>query len=301
MRERLRALLDRQETLVLPGAHDALSAKIIEQAGFPAVYIGGMMSSAARYGIPDVGLLTTSEMLNITRDVVAAVGIPVIADFDDCGRSPIEVARTVRLCEQTGLAAIHIEDLMPAKHLTSHYDGLASVEETTQRIRAAVEARNNADFLIIGRTDAYALSTPAETIERCRQFAEAGADLLFIPYLGTDASKEIARELTRPLMLVSTESTVSEARMSGAAIVVYAGMTLQIGVKAMADAVREFHETGTISNYRLRTLHPRQFVELTGTHKMSELALRYGMLGGRRPRRPTQKDDNQSRPGRGHP
>jgi carboxyvinyl-carboxyphosphonate phosphorylmutase len=180
-RARLRELLSGPGPLVAPGAYDALSARLVEQAGFDAVYMTGFGTTASLLGRPDVGLLSGSEMVDNARRIVAAVDVPVIADADTGYGNALNVLRTVQLYEQAGVAGIQLEDqVMPKK--CGHMSGKALIgaEEMVGKIRAAVEARRDPDLLVIARTDAVAVLGLDEAIERARAFAGAGADLLFV-------------------------------------------------------------------------------------------------------------------------
>jgi carboxyvinyl-carboxyphosphonate phosphorylmutase len=180
-RTRLRELLAAPTPLVAPGAYDALSARLVEQAGFDVVYMTGFGTSASQLGRPDVGLLSGSEMADQVRRIVDAVDRPVIADADTGYGNAINVIRTVRAYEQAGVAALHLEDqVMPKK--CGHMSGKAviSQDEMVGKIRAAVEARRDPDLVLIARTDAAAVHGLDDAIARARAFAEAGADVLFV-------------------------------------------------------------------------------------------------------------------------
>ena len=180
-RPRLRELLARPEPLVAPGAYDALSARLVEQAGFDVVYMTGFGTTASLVGRPDVGLLTGTEMVDNARRIAAAVDVPVIADADTGYGNAINVVRTVQAYEQAGVAGIHLEDqVMPKK--CGHMSGKAVIpaDEMAGKIRAAVAARRDPDFLLIARTDAAAVEGLSAAIDRARAYADAGADVLFV-------------------------------------------------------------------------------------------------------------------------
>jgi 2,3-dimethylmalate lyase len=180
-RARLRELLAGPEPVVAPGVYDALSARLVEQAGFGVVYMTGFGSTASLIGRPDVGLLSGTEMIDNARRIVAAVDVPVIADADTGYGNAVNVVRTVQGYEQAGVAGIHLEDqVMPKK--CGHMSGKAviGVDEMVGKIRAAVAARRDPEFLLIARTDAAAVDGLAAAITRGRAYADAGADLLFV-------------------------------------------------------------------------------------------------------------------------
>ncbi|MEA2657352.1 MAG: 2,3-dimethylmalate lyase, partial [Chloroflexota bacterium] len=178
---RLRELIGSSAPVLAPGCYDALSARLVEEAGFPAAYMTGFGTSAGYLGRPDVGLMTMAEMVDNARRIVDSVDIPVIADADTGYGNAINVIRTVQAYERAGVAAIHIEDQVAPKKC-GHMDGkqVISPEEMAAKIRAASDARSSPDFLLIARTDARAVEGLDAAIERARLYREAGADILFI-------------------------------------------------------------------------------------------------------------------------
>jgi 2-methylisocitrate lyase-like PEP mutase family enzyme len=175
----LRELLAGSEPVLAPGAYDALSARLAEQAGFDTVYMTGFGASASLLGRPDVGLLSFGEMVDQARRIVQAVGVPVIADADDGYGNPLNVLRTVREYEAAGVAALHIEDQVAPKRC-GHLAGkqVIPVGEMVEKVRAAVEARSS--LLVIARTDARAVEGLEAALERARRYRDAGADVLFV-------------------------------------------------------------------------------------------------------------------------
>jgi carboxyvinyl-carboxyphosphonate phosphorylmutase len=178
---RLRELLAGDAAVVAPGAYDALSARLIEEAGFPAVYMTGFGTAASLLGRPDIGLVSSSEMVDNARRISGCVGVPVIADADTGYGNPINVIRTVRDYERAGVAGIHLEDQMMPKRC-GHLSGktLVPVGEMTAKVQAAVAARTDPDFVIIARTDARAVEGLDAALERAATYRAAGADVLFV-------------------------------------------------------------------------------------------------------------------------
>src|SRR5579863_8105800 len=179
---RLRELLAGPDLLVAPGAYDALSARLIAQAGFSTVYMTGFGTAASVLGQPDVGLLTMSEMVSRASALAAVVGdLPLIADADTGYGNPINVRRTIREYEHAGVAGLHIEDQVWPKKC-GHMEGKQVIpeDEMVQKIRAAVDARQDPNFVIIARTDANAVHSLADALHRGRAYRAAGADVLFI-------------------------------------------------------------------------------------------------------------------------
>jgi carboxyvinyl-carboxyphosphonate phosphorylmutase len=177
----LRELLARGELVVAPGAYDSLSARLIEAAGFPAVYMTGFGTAASLLGRPDIGLVSATEMVDHARRIAAGVSVPVIADADTGYGNPINVIRTVRDYERAGVAGIHLEDQMMPKRC-GHMSGkvLVPVGEMVAKVRAAVSARTDPDFVLIARTDARAVEGMDAALDRAGRYLEAGADVLFV-------------------------------------------------------------------------------------------------------------------------
>jgi 2-methylisocitrate lyase-like PEP mutase family enzyme len=180
--DRLRALLAQPGLHVMPCCNDALSARLIEAAGFPLTFMSGFAVSAARLGLPDVGLISYGEMLDQGRNICDAVSIPVIGDADTGYGNAVNAKRTVRGYARAGFACVMIEDQLAPKRC-GHTRGKQVVErdEALARVRAAVDARDEgADVLIMARTDARATHDLDEAIARCRAFAQLGADITFL-------------------------------------------------------------------------------------------------------------------------
>lgn len=196
-RAALRGLLAAPQPVVAPGAYDGLSARLVEAAGFGAVYMTGFGTTASLLGRPDVGLLGAAEMVDNARRMVAAVGVPLIADADTGYGNPINVVRTVRDYEQAGVAAMHLEDQVAPKRC-GHMSGkqVVPVEEMVAKVRAAVAARTDPEFVLIARTDARAVDGLDAAIDRARAYADAGADALFVEAPTSDAEiEQVATEL----------------------------------------------------------------------------------------------------------
>src|SRR6266851_8100264 len=179
---RLRELLAQPDLLVAPGAYDALSARLIAQAGFQAVYMTGFGTAASVLGQPDVGLLTMSEMVSRASALATVTGdLPLIADADTGYGNPINVRRTIHEYERAGVAGLHIEDqVWPKKcgHMESKQ--VIPMDEMAQKVRAAVDARQDHDFVIIARTDANAVHGLEDALRRGKAYHKAGADVIFI-------------------------------------------------------------------------------------------------------------------------
>jgi 2-methylisocitrate lyase-like PEP mutase family enzyme len=251
---RLRTLLESGQTIVAPGAFDPLAARLVEEAGFPAVYMTGFGTSAALIGRPDVGLLTMTEMVGNAGRIAACVDIPVIADADTGYGNPLNVIRTVGAYEAAGVAGIHIEDQVAPKKC-GHMEGkqVIPAQEMAEKVRAAVDARTQPEFVIIARTDARAVEGLAAAIERGRLYRAAGADVLFIEAVVSEAeAEEVARAFPGvPLLFNWAEGgktpPIGLDRLTelGYRIVIFPIGTLLAATAAMRRVLREIAEAGT--------------------------------------------------------
>ncbi len=244
--DRLRELLARPGLLLMVGCYDALSAKLVERAGFPLTFMSGFSVSAARLGLPDTDLLSYGEIVEQARNICAAVSIPVLADGDTGYGNAINVKRTVRGYTTAGLAAVMIEDQVWPKRC-GHTPGkrVVTYSEALARIQAAVDARNEgADILILARTDARYTHGLSEAIRRAQRFAEAGADILFVEAPTTeDEVKTIAAEVPGPKMVNLIEQgetpllPLPKLERYGYKIAVFPLTLLNASVYAMVEAL----------------------------------------------------------------
>jgi carboxyvinyl-carboxyphosphonate phosphorylmutase len=280
---RLRALLAGPEPLVAPGAYDALSARLVEQAGFDAVYMTGFGTTAALLGRPDVGLLSGAEMVDNARRLVAAVDRPVIADADTGYGNAINVLRTVAAYEQAGVAGIHLEDqVMPKK--CGHLSGkeVIPAEEMAGKIAAAAAARRDPDFVLIARTDAAAVHGLDEAIARARRYADAGADLLFVEAPTSEADiARVAGELrgVAPLAFNWAEGgrtpPLARIRELGFALVLFPIGTLLAATAGMRALLARLRAEGTPESALPNLQGFGEFTDLVGLPEISELERRF--------------------------
>ena len=180
-RKAFRKRIEEKQIIIAPGIYDAFTAKLAEHVGFEALYITGAGIAAGLLGVPDIGLVTMTEQLEQARRIVGATELPVICDADTGYGNPLNVLRTVKEFEKAGICAIHLEDqVMPKK--CGHLDGkkVISTEEMVNKLKAALDARVDSNFLIIARTDARAIYGLQDAIERGQRFAEIGVDMIFI-------------------------------------------------------------------------------------------------------------------------
>ena len=284
---RLRELLVQRDLLVAPGAYDALSARLIAQAGFPAVYMTGFGTAASVLGQPDVGLLTMSEMVSRAAAFAAVVGDrPLIADADTGYGNPINVRRTVREYERAGVAAIHIEDQVWPKKC-GHMEGkqVIPVDEMVQKIRAAVDARQDPDFVIIARTDANAVYGLEDALRRGRAYREAGADVIFIE---APRSIEELRAIAQafpdvPLLYNWAESgktpllPLEEIHALGFKLVIFPVSMLFAATQALLDLLEALKQGQTSLAFAERMVTFSQFTDQIGLPEIQALERRYGV------------------------
>jgi carboxyvinyl-carboxyphosphonate phosphorylmutase len=280
----LRALLGTQAPVLAPGAYDTLSARLVEAAGFPAIYMTGFGTAASVLGRPDVGLLGMSEMVEHARRIVQAVGVPVIADADTGYGNPLNVIRTVQEYEAAGVAAIHIEDQVAPKKC-GHMEGkqVIPVTEMVEKLRAAVEARHSPDFLVIARTDARAMEGMASALERARRYREAGADVLFIEAPQSDEEiATVARAFpSAPLLFNWAEGgktppvALSRLRELGYAIVIFPISTLLAATRAIREVLAQIREAGTPAPVMERLVPFQEFLDFIGLPEVREIERRF--------------------------
>ncbi len=250
---KLRSLLVQPEVVMAPGAPDSLSARIVERAGFPAVYMTGLGATASRLGTPDIGLLTQTEMTEHARNMVRAVSIPVIADADTGYGGPSNIHRTVREYIQAGVAAIHLEDQVAPKRC-GQLAGirLMDADESARRLACAVEARGRDDLLVIGRTDAMAAGDPEEAVRRANLYRETGVDLVFVDGIKKIAEVElVAKKVPGPKVVSIVDGnetvalTAATLQEMGFSVVLYAVTALFSATRAVADAMAALKRDGT--------------------------------------------------------
>jgi len=272
---RLRQMLESGPMLVAPFILNALHAKIAESVGFDAVYMTGAGTAAER-GFPDVGLLTMTEMVANAKYIAGAVDIPVICDADTGYGNMINVQRTVREYEAAGVAGIHIEDqLFPKK--CGFFEGkqVIPLEEHVQKIRAALDARRDPDFVIIARCDAYAVTGWEDTVARCRAYRDAGADMVFVDGIKTpeDLANYAVDLQELPRMYNGDLAPTQEVDALGYRLMI-CGSTIWLVYKQIRDAFAELKETGKVDPERYGTRW--DVAGLLGLDQIYELERKYG-------------------------
>jgi carboxyvinyl-carboxyphosphonate phosphorylmutase len=274
------------EIAIVPSAYDALSAKVIEKAGFKAVHMTGSGSSASLLGLPDLGFTTISEMATHAKNLVLAVDVPVIVDADTGYGNAMNVMRTVRELEQAGVAGIHLEDQVTPKRC-GHLEGksLITAEEMVGKIQAAVEARQDEDFLLIARTDAREIHGLDEAIRRANAYVEAGADCIFVEApLSVEEMHQIAGSVKAPLLANMVEGgktpwlRAKELEEIGFALVIYPLSGWMAAAVTLRELMRELKETGTTQGFWDRMdLHMtfEELFEVFDYSKISEYERRF--------------------------
>ena len=244
---RLRELLARDETLLMPFTYDGFTARIAEEAGFDAVYMSGFGTAMSK-GMPDVGLLTQTEMVQNAAYVVEAVEVPVIADADTGYGNAINVRRTIRAYERVGVAGVHIEDQVAPKKC-GFFDGKQVIDagEAAAKVCAAVEARRDDDFVVIARCDALTVTGWDDTERRCRAYAAAGADLVFVDGIRTaDDLSEFARRLGDLPRMYNGELPPADVARMGFKVQIHRGAVFSL-YPIIKEMMVELRQKGTIT------------------------------------------------------
>lgn len=280
---RIRELFESGRMIVAPGAHDALTARLVSRAGFDAVYMTGYGQSASHLGSPDVGLMTMTEMVNRANALVEAAGVPVIADADTGFGNAVNVMRTVREYEKAGVAAIQLEDqVLPKKcgHMLGRQ--LVPKEEMVGKVKAAVDTRVDSDFMIIARTDARTVFGIDEAIERGLAYREAGADIIFIESPETpDEMRRINREIPGYTLANMVEGGRTpllpnrELEEIGYNIAIYPTASIYVVTKAVLGLMEALKKDGTTRNVMSDMVSFTEFNELIGLAEIREKEVRY--------------------------
>jgi 2-methylisocitrate lyase-like PEP mutase family enzyme len=265
----------RRAAVIVPGAANALFARVIEDLGFECVYVSGAGVANMRLGAPDVGLTTLTELADTVAAIADAVRLPLIVDADTGFGNAVNMVRTVRVLERMGAAGIQIEDqVFPKK--CGHFAGkqVIPVQEMLQKVRAAVDARLDPDLQIIVRTDARAIEGLDRAIERACAFVEAGADVIFVEApVSLDELARIPREVQAPQIanIVFGGKTPDPGREKleemGFSAVLYANATLQAALRAAHDVLKALKSDGSLASVadRLASFEERQDAVAKGT------------------------------------
>jgi 2-methylisocitrate lyase-like PEP mutase family enzyme len=278
----LRAIVNERGAALLPGAANALSARIIEDLGFRAAYLTGAGLTNTHLGVPDLGLVTATEVVETTARISDICSLPLIVDMDTGFGNALNAYHTVRRLERAGAAAIQIEDqIFPKK--CGHFSGkgVVPIEEMLGKLKACLDARQDENTLIIARSDARAVEGFEAAIERGYRMAETGADVLFIE--APESVEEILKIAAMPApqlvnFVVGGKTPMLEAaelKKAGFSLVLYANAALQASVKAMQEVLGSLYRTGSLSEVedRLASFSERQ--RLVGKPQFDALSARY--------------------------
>ncbi|MEX2157999.1 MAG: oxaloacetate decarboxylase [Dehalococcoidia bacterium] len=280
----LRQMLDEPEIIVLPGAYDALTARLAERAGFRAAFTTGFGFAATLLGVPDFGLLTMSETMDRVRHIVRALNIPLVADMDTGYGNPLNVIRTVRECVALGVAGIILEDQEWPKKC-GHFEGkrVIAAEEQAAKIRAAADAREGDDLVIIGRTDARQPLGLEEAIRRGKLYRDAGADVVFVEApRSVEELRDVARAIPdAPLFANMIEGgktpllSSAELQELGYKMVVYPLSALFAATHAVEETYRALFEDKSTARRAGSMVSFEEFEEIIDVPGWRELEGRY--------------------------
>lgn len=283
----LRQILGRDELVFAPGAYDALTARLVANAGFPVVYATGAGISNSQLGLADVGLLTMSEMLDQSRRMAHAVDIPVIADIDTGYGNAVNLYRTVQEFQRAGVAAVQIEDQVVPKKC-GHFTGKQVIpfDEAVLKIEAAVEARGDTELVIIARTDAIAVEGFEEAMRRADAFHAAGADVLFVE---APRNREQMTAIGTQLPGIKIANIVegghtpivpaTELKAMGFGLVLYANLALRSSVWAIQRNLAHLRETGDSQGILDTLITMDERAAVTQKPKLDSLEKRYVSAG----------------------
>jgi len=281
----LRELFSRPEIVVAPGVYDGLSARLVAEAGFGAAYLSGAGICYTRFALPDIGLVSMTEVADTLGAIRERTTIPVIVDIDTGFGNALNVQRTVRLFEQRGASALQLEDQSTPKrcgHLSDKT--LVSTGEMVGKIKAALDARRSPDMLLIARTDAVAVEGFSAALDRAAAYVEAGADMLFVEApTGREQMKEIATRFGArvPVMANMVEGgktpilPAAELQELGFKLVIFPGGTVRAMAFGLRDYLASLKAHGTTDPYRGRMLDFTGLNGLLGTDGIRALGRRF--------------------------
>lgn len=260
MTTKLRQLLAREGALLAPGAFGPMPGRLAEAAGFEALYLPGGGTALNRLGVADVGIITMTEMVDSAKSMAQAVNVPVICDADSGFGNHLNLQRAVREYELMGVAAIHIEDqAFPKKSGHSAGKSLIPLEEAAQKIRAAVAARRDPDFVIIARCDAMSVGGLDEVVRRCTAYRAAGADMTFVESPNSIEAVTAIPKLIPGMHLFNMSAggtcpvlTVEEAGQLGYKLMIMPNFSALVAIKAMREMYAEIRRTGSVATIKDR-------------------------------------------------
>ena len=280
----LRTLLQGDQLVMAPGAPDPLTARLIQQAGFPAVYMTGFGATASLIGCPDLGLLTQTEMTTHARNMVRAVDVPVIADADTGYGGPANIERTVKEYQQAGVAGIHLEDQVAPKRC-GQMAGIRIIpaNEMVRRLECALAARGDGDLLVVGRTDALPTFGVKEAIQRGQLYRQAGADIVFVDAVKRiGEARALAEAIDAPLMISivegneTTQLTEDQLKQMGFSLAIYPLSALLSATRAIQDVLTRLQKEGNTRGWLDHMLTYSEFTEVVDVGHFRDLDDRFG-------------------------
>ena len=280
----LKSMLKSKKPLVIPGVYDALGAKIAQKVGFDAMFQTGYGTSATLFGMPDYGFIGSTETVDNARRICRSVSVPVIIDADTGYGNALSVWKLVKELESAGAGGIFLEDQKWPKRC-GHMQGkeIISQEEYTEKLSAAIDARENKDFIIVARTDARATAGLDDAIQRGKQNKKTGADAIFVEApRSLDEMKKIGKEINAPLvanMIEGGATPLSSAEIlnkMGFKIILYPLSVLYANTFATMNILKELKKTGSTSKYEKKVVNFDQFNDLVELSKFREMEKKYG-------------------------
>ena len=282
---KLRELLARPGAIMAPGVADALNARLVKRHGFEALYMTDAGTTAVRLGMPDVGLLTASEMIDNAGRIAEASGLPLVADADNGYGGVLNVRRTIQGYERAGVAGVHLEDQVIPKRC-GHLAGkqVVQVEEAVAKIRAAADARTDPDFVLIARTDAVAVEGFEAALERAARYREAGADMLFIEAPNAEQLPKIAPRFKGVPLLYNMATSGKtpflakpEIERLGFKLIIYPNWMMLAAIKAASEVLETLKREGSIASLAPLVPSFKEFFDLVGMDEVQALEARYGV------------------------
>jgi 2-methylisocitrate lyase-like PEP mutase family enzyme len=280
MTRALKQVIAENTPLVVPSIHDGMSALLVRDLGFKAAYIGSYATGAAKYGVPDIGYIGLEDMADQVRRLAPVAGVPIIVDGEGGWGNAVHVARAVRVLERAGAAATHIEDHVFGKHMTMN-PRLATAGQTADKIKAAVDARDSEDFMIIGRTDAAYSEGPSAAVDRVLAYQEAGADGLFVAgLLDPENQARLRAEARVPVFTVDfPQHSAADHAAQGADVVLYFALAHSAAVHSMRAALEILAREGSTVSIEEQFDGVADFDRFLGIDRARDEAKSFGLLG----------------------
>lgn len=281
----LRSMLKENKLIMAPGAYDGITARLVEEAGFPAIYITGAGVASSRLGMPDIGLITMSEMVDAAKNIAACTTIPVICDIDTGYGNALNLMRSIREFKNTGVAAVQIEDQITPKRC-GHTGGkqVVSKEEMVNKIKAAVLERGDSDLVLIARTDAIQVNGFEDALDRAGAYAAAGADVLFVEAPKTEEQmKRITEDLKNvPLLINLVERggdtpclPANQLEAMGYKIAIYPVTAWVSAIKAIRENLKVLKEEGSTDSCADRMASFQEMFDLVDRPNFVALEKKY--------------------------